>query len=229
MSHSNFSQKRHTKDTNSVARKIGVMGGTFDPIHHGHLVAAEEALFALDLERVIFIPTGDSFHKTEHRVSSPEDRYMMTSLATLENDNFRVSRIEIDRHEPSYTVDTLREMRHWFPTGEVSFFFITGVDAVSNMMGWHENSSLPELCSIVAVSRPGYGNEGFEFLRSFPDSFKKAVVPLSIPSLSISSTEIRKRVSEGKNIRYLVPPLVEQYIRKKGLYREARTEKTSKR
>ncbi|SMG08681.1 nicotinate-nucleotide adenylyltransferase [Dethiosulfovibrio salsuginis] len=205
------------------------MGGTFDPIHHGHLVAAEEALFALGLERVIFIPTGDSFHKAQHKVSSPEDRYMMTSLATLENDRFRVSRIEIDRHEPSYTVDTLREMRHWFPTGEVSFYFITGVDAVSTMMSWHEHDSLPGLCSIVAVTRPGYGKEGFEFLKSFPDSFRKSVVPLTIPSLSISSTEIRKRVKEGKNIRYLVPPLVEQYIRKKGLYREARLEKTSKR
>ncbi|NCC95774.1 MAG: nicotinate-nucleotide adenylyltransferase [Synergistales bacterium] len=224
MSYSNSSRKRLTEDeAQTVARKIGVMGGTFDPIHHGHLVAAEEALFALGLERVIFIPTGDSFHKTQHRVSSPEDRYMMTSLATLENDNFRVSRIEIDRHEPSYTVDTLREMRHWFPVGEVAFYFITGIDAVSAMMSWHEHDSLPELCSIVAVSRPGYGKEGFEFIRSFPDSFRKAVVPLSIPSLSISSTEIRKRVKEGKNIRYLVPPLVEQYIRKKGLYREART------
>ncbi len=224
MSYSNSSRKRLTEDeAQIVARKIGVMGGTFDPIHHGHLVAAEEALFALGLERVIFIPTGDSFHKTQHRVSSPEDRYMMTSLATLENDNFRVSRIEIDRHEPSYTVDTLREMRHWFPVGEVAFYFITGIDAVSTMMSWHEHDSLPELCSIVAVSRPGYGKEGFEFIRSFPDSFRKAVVPLSIPSLSISSTEIRKRVKEGKNIRYLVPPLVEQYIRKKGLYREART------
>lgn len=221
MSLSNFSQKKRIESTPIAPRKIGVMGGTFDPIHHGHLVAAEEALYALKLERVIFIPTGDSFHKPQNRISSPEDRYMMTSLATLENDNFRVSRIEIDRHEPSYTVDTLREMRHWFPQGEASFYFITGIDAVSTMMGWHEHESLPELCSIVAVSRPGYEKEGADSLRSFPDFFKNAIIPLTIPSLSISSTEIRKRVREGKNIRYLIPQLVEQYIRKKGLYRES--------
>lgn len=221
MSHSNFSPKRPTEEDPVLPRKIGIMGGTFDPIHHGHLAAAEEALWALGLEKVIFIPTGDSFHKPGSRISSPEDRYMMTSLATLENDKFGVSRIEIDRQEPSYTIDTLREMRHWFPKGEASFYFITGIDAVSTMMGWHEHESLPELCRIVAVSRPGYEKTGFDFLNSFPDFFKNAIIPLAMPSLSISSTEIRKRVREGKNIRYLVPGLVEQYIIKKGLYREA--------
>lgn len=204
----------------SSVRKIGVMGGTFDPIHHGHLVAAEEAYHALGLERVIFIPTGDSFHKKDRRVTSPEDRYMMTCLATLENDHFRVSRIEIDRHEPSYTVETMREMSHWYPEGTASFYFITGVDAVMTMENWHEHDYLPGLCTIVAVSRPGYDRDESQGEISFPGFLGDSVVPLSIPSLSISSTDIRKRVAKGENIRYLVPPLVEKFIDKKGLYRK---------
>ena len=201
-----------------MPQKIGIMGGTFDPIHHGHLVAAEEAFTALKLDEVIFIPTGDSFHKRERRVSSPEDRYMMTSLATLENDHFTVSRIEIDRHEASYTVDTLREMKHWFSEGEASFFFITGLDAVISMAKWHEHESLTRLCTIIAVTRPGYEEKSEELSQLVKESNKK-IIPLTIPSLSISSTDIRRRKKEDKNIRYLVPPLVEQYIKKRGLYR----------
>lgn len=203
-----------------MPQKIGIMGGTFDPIHHGHLVAAEEAFTAFNLDEVIFIPTGDSFHKKERKVSSPEDRYMMTSLATLENDHFAVSRIEIDRNEPSYTVDTLREMRHWFPEGEASFFFITGLDAVLSMSRWHENESLVRLCTIIAVTRPGYEEKSRELSQLIKDSNEK-IIPLTIPSLSISSTEIRHRTEEDKNIRYLVPPLVEQYIKKRGLYKKS--------
>ncbi len=197
------------------------MGGTFDPIHHGHLVVAEEAYWALELERVIFIPTGNSFHKSERRISSAEDRYMMTCLATLENEHFRVSRVEIDRHEPSYTVETLREMRHWFSQGEAKFFFITGIDAVLTILDWHERDALPDLCTIVAVNRPGFDDRaGLDAIQDLPAPLRKVVFPLTVPSLSISSTDVRRRAAEGKNIRYLVPPLVERYILKRRLYQE---------
>ncbi|WP_024822332.1 nicotinate-nucleotide adenylyltransferase [Aminobacterium mobile] len=197
-------------------RKIGIMGGTFDPIHYGHLLAAEESFFALDLDEVIFVPTGKPPHKKTRRVSSTEDRYTMTLLATLDNPHFKVSRIEIDRNESSHTVDTLREMRHWYAPDSIQFFFITGLDAVLDITTWKEYTALPSLCKIVAVNRPGYQVGKLEQL---PEIFKGNIVPLEIPLLSISSTEIRRRIESGKNVRYLMPELVERYIYKKGLYK----------
>jgi nicotinate-nucleotide adenylyltransferase len=201
-------------------RKIGIMGGTFDPIHYGHLLAAEETFFALGLDEVIFVPTGDPPHKRMKGVSLAEDRYTMTLLATLANPHFKLSRIEIDRKESSHTVDTLREMRHWYAPDSVQFFFITGLDAVLNITTWKEYKTLPTLCKIVAVNRPGYQTEKLGLLPDLlPEEFKGHVIPLETPLLSISSTEIRKRIESGKNIRYLVPELVERYIYKKGLYK----------
>ncbi|WP_448807848.1 nicotinate-nucleotide adenylyltransferase [Aminobacterium mobile] len=197
-------------------RKIGIMGGTFDPIHYGHLLAAEESFFALDLDEVIFVPTGKPPHKKTRRVSSTEDRYTMTLLATLDNPHFKVSRIEIDRNESSHTVDTLREMRHWYAPDSIQFFFITGLDAVLDITTWKEYTALPSLCKTVAVNRPGYQVGKLEQL---PEIFKGNIVPLEIPLLSISSTEIRRRIESGKNVRYLMPELVERYIYKKGLYK----------
>ncbi len=196
-------------------RKIGIMGGTFDPIHYGHLLAAEEACFELDLEEVIFVPTGDPYHKRQRYVTSAEDRYNMVLLTTIENPDFKVSKVEIDRKEPSHTVDTLKEMRHWYAPEEVFFYFITGLDAFLDMPKWKEYRSIFELCKIVAVSRPGYTSHK---LVDLPTQVQKSVIPLEIPLLSISSTEIRNRVRKQKNIRYLVPPLVEKYISKKKLY-----------
>ncbi len=201
----------------AASLRIGIMGGTFDPIHYGHLLAAQEALKALELDEVIFVPTGNSYHKASRRVTPPEDRYMMTFLATLDNPNFSVSRIEIDREEPSYTVDSLREMGFWFAGEDFKFFFITGIDAVMSMNTWAEYEELPKLCTIVAANRSGYDFEHYQF-ENLPEEMKKAVVRLDIPLLSISSTEIRHRVAMGKNIRYLVPYPVEQYINKRKLY-----------
>lgn len=198
-------------------RKIGIMGGTFDPIHFGHLLAAEESRTALGLDGVIFIPAGDPAHKREHRTASPEDRYVMTLLTTLGNPEFTPSRIEIDRKEPSHTVDTLREMRHWYAPERVLFFFITGLDAVLGITNWKEYEALPGLCRIVAVNRPGYAPQKLEGL---PAEMQDAIIPLEIPLLSISSTEIRQRIKEGRSIKYLLPEAVEQYIYKKGLYRK---------
>lgn len=199
-----------------ILRKIGIMGGTFDPIHFGHLLAAEESRTALDLDEVIFIPAGDPAHKRERKTASPEDRYVMTLLTTLGNRKFTPSRIEIDRKEPSHTVDTLREMRHWYAPEKVDFFFITGLDAVLGITTWKEHEALPGLCRIVAVNRPGYVPQKLE---SLPDEMRSAIIPLEIPLLSISSTEIRQRIEQGRSIKYLLPEAVEQYIYKKGLYR----------
>jgi nicotinate-nucleotide adenylyltransferase len=139
----------------------------------------------------------------------------MTMLATLDNPHFRISRVEIDRETPSHTVDTLREMRHWYPPKSVEFYFITGLDAVLDIMSWKEPLEIPNLCRIVAVSRPGFNPQGLDDL---PKVIVKNLVNLEIPLLAISSTEIRRRISDGLSIRYLAPWLVEQYIYKNSMY-----------
>jgi nicotinate-nucleotide adenylyltransferase len=196
-------------------RRIGIMGGTFDPIHFGHLVVAEEAYSALRLEEVFFVPTGSPPHKAKTRVSMPEDRYTMTLLATLDNPHFRLSRIEIDRGGSSHTIDTIREMYHWYPPASVEFFFITGMDAVLDILSWKEPFALSRICHIVAAGRPGYSTSALDDL---PPEIREAIVPLEIPLLAISSTEIRERVATGKSIRYLIPWPVEHFIHKKALY-----------
>lgn len=195
-------------------RRIGIMGGTFDPIHFGHLLAAQEAVMKLSLEEVIFIPTGDSYQKSYRRVTPAEERYMMTFLATLDNPKFSVSRIELDREDPSYTVDTLREMRYWYSGQNVEFYFITGLDALASMNTWTEYEKIPDLCTIVAADRPGYEYK----MDNLAENVRSRVLRLEIPLLSISSTEIRNRVARGENLRYLLPHSVEQYIYKRGLY-----------
>lgn len=199
-----------------VSRKIGIMGGTFDPIHFGHLLAAQEALFKLSLEEVIFIPTGDSYQKSYRCVTPAEERYMMVFLATLDNPKFSVSRIEMDREDPSYTVDTLREMRYWYSGQDVEFYFITGLDALANMNTWTDYEKIPDLCTIVAADRPGYEYK----MDNLSEKVRSRVMRLEIPLLSISSTEIRNRVARGENLRYLLPHTVEQYIYKRGLYKD---------
>lgn len=197
-------------------QKIGIMGGTFDPLHNGHLLVAQEATARLALDAVIFVPTGSSYHK-KGPVSSAQDRFYMTFLATLSNPKFLVSRLEIDRQEPSYTVDTLREMSYWF-AGPVNFYFITGTDAVLTMNDWDRIHELPKLCHVVAASRPGYQLTS-EQLQILPHELQQVLIPLNIPLTNISSTELRRRVKNGESIRYLVPELVEQYVEKMGLYR----------
>ena len=205
-------------------RRIGIMGGTFDPIHFGHLLAAQEALVRLSLEQVIFVPTGNSYQKTYRHVTPAEERYMMTFLATLDNSNFSVSRVEIDREEPSHTIDTLREMRYWYTGQNVEFYFITGIDALMTMHTWAEYENIPDLCTIVAANRPGYDYEHYN-LENLSEKVRSRVLRLEIPLLSISSTEIRHRVAAGENLRYLLPHSVEQYIYKRGLYRKEEKQK----
>jgi nicotinate-nucleotide adenylyltransferase len=197
---------------------IGLMGGTFDPIHMGHLVTAEEARQQFDLNYVVFVPAGIPPHKDVAEISLPEHRYLMTSLAVMSNPSFFVSRIEIDQKEPAYTIDTVR----YFSSGKglgPEIFFITGADAILEIFTWKDYEELLNLCTFIAVSRPGYSLDRFhEILDRTSPQMKHKIHLLEIPALAVSSTFIRERVALGKTIKYLTPEPVEQYIKKHGLY-----------
>ena len=191
-------------------RRIGVMGGTFDPVHHGHLVAASEVAHDFTLDEVIFVPTGEPYQKDHRQVSPPEDRYLMTVIATASNPKFSVSRVDIDRPGPTYTIDTLRDLRS-AAAPEDEFFFITGADALAEILTWHAADELFTLAHFVGCTRPGHRLSG----AGLPDG---KVSLVEIPALSISSTECRARVGAGQPVWYLVPDGVVQYIAKRGLY-----------
>ncbi len=197
-----------------MQRKIGVMGGTFDPIHHGHLVAASEVADRFELDEVIFVPTGRPWQKVDRTVSLPEDRYLMTVVATASNPRFTVSRVDIDRNGPTYTADTLADLHREFP--DAALFFITGADALSQILSWHKIDELFELAHFVGVTRPGYELAD----EHLPDG---AVSLVEVPAMAISSTDCRRRVMEGHPVWYLVPDGVVQYISKRNLYRTAAT------
>ena len=190
----------------------GVMGGTFDPIHLGHLAAASEVAHSFSLDEVVFVPAGIPWQKSHRRVSPAEDRYLMTVIATAADPRFTVSRVDVDRPGPTYTVDTLRELRQtWGDEGET--FFITGADALNDILSWHETDEVLRLAHLVGVTRPGH-------VLSDPGLPQGRVTLLEVPSLAISSSDIRSRVAAGQPIRYLVPAGVESYIAKLGLYRD---------
>ncbi|WP_347975587.1 nicotinate-nucleotide adenylyltransferase [Microbacterium sp. ProA8] len=192
----------------TTAPRVGVMGGTFDPVHHGHLVAASEVAQWFDLDEVIFVPTGEPWQKTE--VSPSEHRYLMTVIATASNPRFTVSRVDIDRDGPTYTIDTLRDLKAQRPDAEL--FFITGADAIAQILSWRDHDELWDLAHFVAVSRPGHvlNTDGLP---------SDDVSQLEIPALAISSTDCRDRVQRGHPVWYLVPDGVVQYIAKHHLYR----------
>lgn len=184
------------------------MGGTFDPIHHGHLAAASEVQNRFDLDEVVFVPTGEPYMKSG--VSPAEHRYVMTAIATASNPRFTVSRVDIDRGGPTYTIDTLRDLHVERPGAE--FFFITGADAVAHIADWKDRDEIWELAHFVAVSRPGHRLN----IRGLPE---QGVSSLEVPALAISSTDCRQRVDRGFPVWYLVPDGVVQYISKHHLYR----------
>lgn len=190
------------------APRIGVMGGTFDPIHHGHLVAASEVAHSFGLDEVVFVPTGKPWQK--QHVSPSEHRYLMTVIATASNPDFTVSRVDIDRDGPTYTIDTLRDLKAQRPDAEL--FFITGADAVAQILSWRDHDELWDLAHFVAVSRPGH-------VLSTDGLPTDDVSQLEVPALSISSTNCRERVADGQPVWYLVPDGVVQYIAKHHLYR----------
>ena len=194
-------------------RRIGVMGGTFDPIHHGHLVAASEVRARFDLDEVIFVPTGEPWQKSARRVTSAEDRYLMTVIATAANPHFTVSRVDIDRDGPTYTIDTLRELHVSMPSDEL--FFITGADALAQILTWRDHHELFELAHFVGVTRPGHPMSP-DIVDGLPED---RITLMEIPALAISSTDCRDRVHAGEPVWYLVPDGVVQYIGKHGLYR----------
>jgi nicotinate-nucleotide adenylyltransferase len=194
--------------TEQKRARIGVMGGTFDPNHNGHLVAASEVARHFLLDEVVFVPTGQPYQKRD--VSGAEHRYLMTVIATASNPAFTVSKVDIDRGGPTYTIDTLRDLRAARPEAEL--FFISGADAVAQILEWKDARVLFSLAHFVAVSRPGHPLT----VSGLPEEH---VSLLEVPALAISSTDCRSRVSRGFPVWYLVPDGVVQYISKYHLYR----------
>lgn len=198
------------------------MGGTFNPIHVGHLVTAAEALSQFKLDKVVFMPAGRPPHKADRETLPPEERYLMSVIATAPNQSFEISRLEVDRKGPSYTIETVRELGS-IHGPEVELSFITGADAVWEILTWKDAEMLAELCTFIAATRPGYSLEKFKKLHISPPGEKRRGRPqvfiMEIPALSISSTDIRRRVKEGRTIDYLVPESVANYIYKSGFYR----------
>jgi nicotinate-nucleotide adenylyltransferase len=188
------------------------MGGTFDPIHHGHLVAASEAQAWFGLDEVVFVPTGEPWQKSHRVVSPAEHRYLMTVVATASNPRFRVSRVDIDRDGPTYTIDTLRDLKAQMP--DTDLYFITGADALTEIFSWRNADELFSLAQFVGCTRPGSEMDP-ETLSSIPS---ERVTMLEIPALAISSTDCRERQHRGQPVWYLVPDGVVQYITKHKLY-----------
>lgn len=191
--------------------RIGVMGGTFDPIHHGHLVAASEVMHQFELDQVVFVPTSTQPFKQGRETAPAEDRYLMTVIATASNNRFNVSRVDIDRGGVTYTYETLRDLREQWPDAE--WFFITGADAIGQILRWKNAEEVLASAHFIGVSRPGHVLELDEGLP------EEAVSLVEVPAMAISSTDIRDRVREDKPIWYLVPDGVVQYINKHHLYR----------
>jgi nicotinate-nucleotide adenylyltransferase len=190
------------------------MGGTFDPIHNGHLVAASEVADLFGLDEVVFVPTGRPWQKDGRRVSAAEDRYLMTVIATAANPRFSVSRVDIDRPGPTYTGDTLHDLAALYPGSEL--FFITGADALASILSWQGWEELFGLATFIGVSRPGYELTGDHLAGRLGEDVLRLV---EVPALAISSSDCRTRAAGGRPIWYLVPDGVVQYVAKRGLYR----------
>lgn len=195
--------------------RIGIMGGSFDPIHLGHLVAASEVAHRFELDEVVFSPTGEAYHKPADDRAPAEVRYLMTVVATAADPRFRVTRVDIDRPGPTYTVDTLRDLRaratEERPGQEIEWFFITGADALAEILQWRDAQEIFEHAHLIGVTRPGHD-------LADPGLPEAQVSLLEIPALSISSTDVRARVRTGAPIRYLVPSGVAHLIAKHDLY-----------
>jgi nicotinate-nucleotide adenylyltransferase len=192
------------------------MGGTFDPVHNGHLVAASEVADLFDLDEVVFVPTGQPWQKNRD-VTPPEDRYLMTVIATASNPRFSVSRVDIDRGGATYTRDTLRDLRAVNPDADL--YFITGADALASILTWQDWEEMFALARFVGVSRPGYELDGQHIQKALKEMPPDALNLVEVPALAISSTDCRKRAEEGRPIWYLVPDGVVQYVSKRNLYR----------
>lgn len=197
--------------------RLGIMGGTFDPVHYGHLVAAETARVEFKLNKVLFIPTGTPPHKDSHKVTPAGFRYEMVKYSIADNPYFKISDIEIKREGPSYTIDTLRALKESWPDQEL--YFITGTDALRELFFWREAEEILSLTHVVGAARPGF--DATEFLQKVQHDHSKIMDRIhyfEVPALAISSTDIRARLKSGKSIRYLLPEEVRSYITEKRLY-----------
>lgn len=201
-----------------MSRRIGVMGGTFDPIHYGHLMIANEVLDKYSMEKIIFTPAGNPPHKKAPGACA-FDRFLMTSLATLSNNKFIVSDIEIKSFEKSYTINTIRQLTNEYDNTE--FYFITGTDAILELPNWHDTKNLLKMCKFIGVNRSGYSTLEIETkINEIKNSYNGQIELLQVPMLEISSTDIRERIKQGRSAKYLLPELVEGYIIKNNLYVE---------
>jgi len=201
-----------------VKRKIGIMGGTFDPIHTGHLVTAEAVRIEYGLEKVLFIPAAFPPHKQHSQVTPANHRYIMTIMATYSNPYFYVSPIEIERTGLSYTIDTVLALIEQYGE-QTEFYFITGADTVQELPTWKNIDHLLDLCYFIAATRPGSMCSIDQAIKNFGKKGQQRILRLPTPELEISSTDIRQRVQQGRSIKYIVPESVESYILKEGLYR----------
>ena len=192
-----------------MTKRVGIMGGTFDPIHHGHLVAASEVATLYRLEEVIFVPTGEPWQKSHREVSPAEHRYLMAVIATASNPRFWVSRADIDRVGPTYTIDTISDIAAQRPGAEL--YFITGADAMADILSWRKAEEALQMARFVGVTRPGYELSDAHLPTD-------SIIMLDVPAMAISSSDCRARVAEGRPVWYLVPDGVVQYINKHHLY-----------
>jgi nicotinate-nucleotide adenylyltransferase len=202
--------------------KIGIMGGTFDPIHYGHLVTAEAARDRFDLEKVIFVPSGNPPHKKNRDISNGEDRFIMSVLATENNRYFEVSDVELKRADDyTYTIDTLREFKNMYGD-DADFYFITGADAVMEILTWRDVQTVLKLCKIVSAYRPGSDITAFQKkVKEIESLYRCRIHLIEVPALAISSTDIRNRVQNNVTIKYLLPEKVEEYILERKLYKKS--------
>jgi nicotinate-nucleotide adenylyltransferase len=192
------------------------MGGTFDPIHNGHLVAASEVADLFDLDEVVFVPTGQPWQKHHRHVTPAEDRYLMTVIATASNPRFSVSRVDIDRGGPTYTKDTLRDLRAL--NQDADLYFITGADALASILSWQNWEEMFSIAKFVGVSRPGYELDGQHIKAAMAELPPEALSLVEVPALAISSTDCRERAAKGRPLWYLMPDGVVQYVTKRKLY-----------
>jgi nicotinate-nucleotide adenylyltransferase len=198
---------------------IGVLGGTFDPIHSGHLIIAEEARLKLELTRIIFVPAGQPWLKTNREITQSVHRVEMVRRAIAGNAHFELSTIEVDRPGPSYSVDTVSILKKQLG-GRAKIFFLIGWDSLAELPEWHEPARLIQLCRLVAVVRPGFSRPDLKALESSAPGIAHSVVWLDIPPIDISSSEIRDRVAQGLSIHGIVPEQIERYIKENKLYRK---------
>jgi nicotinate-nucleotide adenylyltransferase len=199
--------------------RLGILGGTFDPIHFGHLLAAEEARVALALDRVLFAPAGDPPHKPGRKVLPVAHRLAMVRLAIADNAAFVVSTVDIDRPGPHYTLDTIRLLRETWGTSAEGTFFVMGGDSLSHLLTWHQPARLIQLCRLAVVARPGYQADLEELERVLP-GLSQRLDWVEMPVLGISSSDLQRRVRDGRSIRYQVPAAVAGYVAEHGLYRD---------